>query len=171
MEETGILEKATLSGRCYLTLNQVAGGSKTKPIRGGWCGSPRRREWRVAGQSKVASGSRTVASGQSMRGGGDRGDRKSPGPTPLIFRALMAAGTPLFSGSGNDLLTRPVLCDRRSPNPRPTAPRLKNPRRTKQNHNDRSRDQRALETNFAACQGTFELRTHAPPVASGYDAK
>ena len=32
-----------------------------------------------------------------MRSGGDRGDRKASGPTPIVCRALMAAGTPLFS--------------------------------------------------------------------------
>src|SRR5271157_610335 len=32
-----------------------------------------------------------------MRRGGDRDDRKLPAPTPILFRALMAAGTPVFS--------------------------------------------------------------------------
>ncbi len=47
-----------------------------------------------------------------MRSGGDRGDRKAPGPTPIVFRALLAAGTPLFSGSGSGFLTRPRLIGR-----------------------------------------------------------
>src|SRR5208283_2188690 len=32
-----------------------------------------------------------------MRSGGDRGDKKASGPAPIVFRALPAAGTPLFS--------------------------------------------------------------------------
>src|SRR5271157_3592770 len=52
-----------------------------------------------------------------------------------------------------------------------SRPPPEDPRRTKQIRNDSSRDQRALKTNFAACQGASELRTHAPLTASGYDAE
>src|SRR5271157_4201984 len=56
----------------------------------------------------------------------------------------------------------PGLCDRGSPSPRPSARHLetygrpnggvRRPRRTKQIRNESSRDQRAVKTNFAACQ-------------------
>ena len=47
MEETGILEKADLSGPCYPALNQVrSDGRGTKPIRGG---RPLAQAWAMIG--------------------------------------------------------------------------------------------------------------------------
>src|SRR5208337_501023 len=49
-----------------------------------------------------------------MRSGGDRGDRRSPGTTPILFRALMPAGTPVFSTRTKPLRGGKITVTRRA---------------------------------------------------------